>query len=153
MDEVEGVVNGTYDYTLLKGDTGPLVYPAGFVYLFGGLYYATDLGKNIFRAQLIFIGVTVARCTASRCPCSTPLHQILHRRVHQQLPPCTIATAASAPAPAAAPQGAGVFAFMRCVPRAACRVLCACAWARSGVLRACTSACVRATHTIVPGRA
>lgn len=25
MDEVEGVVNGTYDYTQLKGDTGPLV--------------------------------------------------------------------------------------------------------------------------------
>lgn len=25
MDEVEGVINGTYDYTLLKGDTGPLV--------------------------------------------------------------------------------------------------------------------------------
>ena len=30
-NQVEGVVNGTYDYTLLKGDTGPLVYPAGFV--------------------------------------------------------------------------------------------------------------------------
>lgn len=26
MDEVEGVINGTYDYTQLKGDTGPLVY-------------------------------------------------------------------------------------------------------------------------------
>lgn len=38
MEEVEGVVNGTYDYTLLKGDTGPLVYPAGFVYIFTGLY-------------------------------------------------------------------------------------------------------------------
>ena len=25
MQEVEGVVNGTYDYTQLKGDTGPLV--------------------------------------------------------------------------------------------------------------------------------
>lgn len=25
MQEVEGVINGTYDYTLLKGDTGPLV--------------------------------------------------------------------------------------------------------------------------------
>lgn len=25
MDEVEGVINGTYDYTELKGDTGPLV--------------------------------------------------------------------------------------------------------------------------------
>jgi len=26
MQEVEGVVNGTYDYTKLEGDTGPLVY-------------------------------------------------------------------------------------------------------------------------------
>ena len=25
MQEVEGVVNGTYDYVRLKGDTGPLV--------------------------------------------------------------------------------------------------------------------------------
>ena len=25
MDEVEGVINGTYDYTYLKGETGPLV--------------------------------------------------------------------------------------------------------------------------------
>lgn len=25
MDEVEGVINGTFDYTQLKGDTGPLV--------------------------------------------------------------------------------------------------------------------------------
>ena len=25
MQEVEGVVNGTFDYTKLKGDTGPLV--------------------------------------------------------------------------------------------------------------------------------
>ncbi|KAK6311099.1 hypothetical protein J4Q44_G00191540 [Coregonus suidteri] len=25
MDEVEGVINGTYDYTQLKGGTGPLV--------------------------------------------------------------------------------------------------------------------------------
>lgn len=29
MQEVEGVANGTWDYTQLKGDTGPLVYPAG----------------------------------------------------------------------------------------------------------------------------
>lgn len=44
MDEVEGVVNGTYDYTELRGGTGPLVYPAGFVYIFLGFYYATNLG-------------------------------------------------------------------------------------------------------------
>ncbi|KAG0710985.1 Dol-P-Man:Man(5)GlcNAc(2)-PP-Dol alpha-1,3-mannosyltransferase [Chionoecetes opilio] len=29
MQEVEGVANGTWDYTELRGDTGPLVYPAG----------------------------------------------------------------------------------------------------------------------------
>lgn len=54
MQEVEGVVNGTFDYTQLKGDTGPLVYPAGFVYIFMGLYYITDFGNNIKRAQYIF---------------------------------------------------------------------------------------------------
>lgn len=33
MDEVEGVINGTYDYTQLKGDTGPLVYVSHFLLL------------------------------------------------------------------------------------------------------------------------
>ena len=56
MQEVEGVVNGTWDYTQLKGDTGPLVYPAGFVYVFGILYYVTNFGQNIRRAQYIFVG-------------------------------------------------------------------------------------------------
>ncbi|XP_075228912.1 alg3, alpha-1,3- mannosyltransferase [Lycorma delicatula] len=54
MQEVEGVVNGTYDYSKLKGDTGPLVYPAGFVYIFTLLYYLTELGKNIKVAQYVF---------------------------------------------------------------------------------------------------
>ncbi|XP_067392604.1 dol-P-Man:Man(5)GlcNAc(2)-PP-Dol alpha-1,3-mannosyltransferase [Emydura macquarii macquarii] len=54
MDEVEGVVNGTFDYTQLKGDTGPLVYPAGFVYIFLGLYYVTSRGTNIRLAQYLF---------------------------------------------------------------------------------------------------
>ncbi|XP_066565934.1 dol-P-Man:Man(5)GlcNAc(2)-PP-Dol alpha-1,3-mannosyltransferase [Amia ocellicauda] len=54
MDEVEGVINGTYDYTELKGDTGPLVYPAGFVYIFTVLYYVTGHGVNIRLAQYIF---------------------------------------------------------------------------------------------------
>lgn len=46
MQEVEGALNGTTDYALLKGDTGPLVYPAGFVYIFSALYFVTDQGKN-----------------------------------------------------------------------------------------------------------
>nr|SVE92972.1 EOG090X04XE [Moina brachiata] len=56
MQEVEGVVNGTWDYSQLKGDTGPLVYPAGFVYIFTILYYITNYGKNIRLAQYIFCG-------------------------------------------------------------------------------------------------
>lgn len=55
MQEVAPVVhNATYDYSVLKGDTGPLVYPAGFVWFFSGLYHLTDQGENIKRAQYIF---------------------------------------------------------------------------------------------------
>lgn len=54
MQEVEGFVNGTLDYQYLKGDTGPLVYPAGFVYIFSLLYFATSLGTDIAFAQWIF---------------------------------------------------------------------------------------------------
>ncbi len=54
MQEVEGVVNNTYDYSKLRGDTGPLVYPAGFVWFYMALYYITDLGKNIKLAQCFF---------------------------------------------------------------------------------------------------
>lgn len=56
MDEVEGFINGTYDYTKLKGETGPLVYPAGFLYFFSTLYMITGKGVNIKLAQYIFGG-------------------------------------------------------------------------------------------------
>jgi alpha-1,3-mannosyltransferase len=54
MQEVEGFINGTLDYTKLGGDTGPLVYPAGFVYIFTALYAVTDAGKNVRLAQYIY---------------------------------------------------------------------------------------------------
>lgn len=57
MQEVEGVLNGTYDYAHLKGDTGPLVYPAGFVYIFMALYYITGHGTNILLAQYLYAGL------------------------------------------------------------------------------------------------
>ncbi len=47
MQEVEGFINGERNYLNLKGDTGPLVYPAGFVYVFSVLYWITDSGKSI----------------------------------------------------------------------------------------------------------
>ncbi|GBN43318.1 Dol-P-Man:Man(5)GlcNAc(2)-PP-Dol alpha-1,3-mannosyltransferase, partial [Araneus ventricosus] len=54
MQEVEGVVNGTWDYQYLKGDTGPLVYPGGFVYIFLILYAATLRGTWILCGQVLF---------------------------------------------------------------------------------------------------
>lgn len=57
MQEVEGFILGERDYTKLKGDTGPLVYPAGFVYFYSFLYYLTNKGTNIRLAQYIFEGL------------------------------------------------------------------------------------------------
>lgn len=54
MQEVEGYLNGTRDYGKLRGDTGPLVYPAGFVYVFAGLYRATSGGARIRLAQYLY---------------------------------------------------------------------------------------------------
>lgn len=54
MQEVEGFLNGTLDYSKLRGDTGPLVYPAGFVYIYSILYYVTSYGANVKLAQYIF---------------------------------------------------------------------------------------------------
>ena len=47
MQEVEGFLHGERNYSLLRGDTGPLVYPAGFVYVYSGLYYLTNGGVDI----------------------------------------------------------------------------------------------------------
>lgn len=55
MEEVSGVLNdGQLDYVALRGGTGPLVYPAGFVYLFSALYYLTDHGTDVRKAQYCF---------------------------------------------------------------------------------------------------
>eukprot|EP00736_Rhodelphis_marinus_P007342 Rmarinus@m.9040 len=59
MDEVGGVLGGQYDYMELRGDTGPLVYPAGFVYIYAFLHYLTDGGIDIRTGQYIFAGLHV----------------------------------------------------------------------------------------------
>jgi hypothetical protein len=53
--QVSLFLSGERDYSNLKGDTGPLVYPAGHVYIYSGLYYLTDEGRNIKVAQCIFM--------------------------------------------------------------------------------------------------
>ncbi|GMH68317.1 hypothetical protein TrLO_g15073 [Triparma laevis f. longispina] len=55
MEEVTGYVEGERDYVNLKGGTGPLVYPALFLYIYQGLRYITSSGENILKAQFIFM--------------------------------------------------------------------------------------------------
>ncbi|KAJ2728174.1 dolichyl-P-Man:Man(5)GlcNAc(2)-PP-dolichol alpha-1,3-mannosyltransferase [Coemansia sp. BCRC 34962] len=60
MQEVAGAIAGERNYTKLQGATGPLVYPAGFVWIFGLLWQATDGGQNIRLAQYVFLAIYVA---------------------------------------------------------------------------------------------
>ncbi|KAL4856028.1 Dol-P-Man:Man(5)GlcNAc(2)-PP-Dol alpha-1 [Chlorella vulgaris] len=55
MQEVTGFLQGERDYEQLKGGTGPLVYPAGFVYLFAGLKQLT--AGSVVAAQYVFAGL------------------------------------------------------------------------------------------------
>lgn len=57
MQQVQCFINGTLDYSQITGDTGPIVYPAGHLYIYSLLYYATELGTNIRRAQYIFAAI------------------------------------------------------------------------------------------------
>ncbi|OTF75816.1 ALG3 domain containing protein, partial [Euroglyphus maynei] len=59
MQQVECFLNGTRDYSLISGDTGPIVYPAGHLYIYTLLYWLTDSGQNIYRAQYIFASLYV----------------------------------------------------------------------------------------------
>uniref|UniRef100_A0A182LRL2 dolichyl-P-Man:Man5GlcNAc2-PP-dolichol alpha-1,3-mannosyltransferase n=1 Tax=Anopheles culicifacies TaxID=139723 RepID=A0A182LRL2_9DIPT len=42
---------------VVQSDTGPLVYPAGFVYIYSALYFLTSHGTNIRLAQYVFVGI------------------------------------------------------------------------------------------------
>ncbi|CBI36829.3 dol-P-Man:Man(5)GlcNAc(2)-PP-Dol alpha-1,3-mannosyltransferase isoform X1 [Vitis vinifera] len=52
MSQVTGFLQGERDYTNLKGDTGPLVYPAGFLYVYSAIHYVT--GGLVYPAQILF---------------------------------------------------------------------------------------------------
>ncbi|KAI5925255.1 glycosyltransferase family 58 protein [Camillea tinctor] len=54
MEQVSQYVAGERDYTVIKGGTGPLVYPAAHVYIYTALYHLTDEGKDIHLAQQLF---------------------------------------------------------------------------------------------------
>mmetsp|Transcript_36495 Transcript_36495/g.46843 ORF Transcript_36495/g.46843 Transcript_36495/m.46843 type:complete len:248 (+) Transcript_36495:148-891(+) len=90
MQEVSGFLGGEYNYYNLRGDTGPLVYPAGFVYVYSALYYLTDKGQDIELAQYVFMGVYLAVVVVvlaiytrvGGLPCWALLLLSLSKRVH-----------------------------------------------------------------------
>ena len=59
MEEVKGYLDGERDYVNIRGSTGPLVYPAGFLYVYSMLYHITDGGNNVLLAQYIFIAIYI----------------------------------------------------------------------------------------------
>lgn len=50
MSQVRGFIGGERNYAELRGDTGPLVYPAGFLYFYTAFQFLT--GGAVFPAQL-----------------------------------------------------------------------------------------------------
>ncbi|KAL1351004.1 hypothetical protein HN51_014966 [Arachis hypogaea] len=52
MSQVTGFLKGERDYGNLKGDTGPLVYPAGFLYIYSAFQYLT--AGQVYPAQILF---------------------------------------------------------------------------------------------------
>lgn len=54
MQQIKLYLSGERDYTLIKGSTGPLVYPAAHVYSYSLLYHLTDEGRDIVFGQIIF---------------------------------------------------------------------------------------------------
>ncbi|KAL6504994.1 dolichyl-P-Man:Man(5)GlcNAc(2)-PP-dolichol alpha-1,3-mannosyltransferase [Orobanche gracilis] len=52
MSQVSGFLGGERDYTELEGDTGPLVYPAGFLYIYSAIQFVT--GGQVYPAQILF---------------------------------------------------------------------------------------------------
>ena len=85
MQEVEGpMVHGVWDYAQLRGETGPLVYPGGFVVLYASLRLLAGGDGTVVRpVQWAFAGVyaatlgLVAGCYALARPTRVPPWSIL----------------------------------------------------------------------------
>lgn len=52
IQQVQIFLSGERDYARIIGDSGPLVYPAGFLYIYSGIYYICK--DSILYGQLLF---------------------------------------------------------------------------------------------------
>lgn len=60
MQQVKLYLDGERNYPSIEGSTGPLVYPAGHVYIYALLYHLTDQGRDILLGQIIFAVIYLA---------------------------------------------------------------------------------------------
>lgn len=79
MAQVGQVFNSSdynFNYTQIEGPTGPLVYPAGHLYIFSLLKELTEGGQDIRTAQHIFLVIYLAQLVL--------VYKIYsHKRVHK----------------------------------------------------------------------
>ncbi|KAF8335437.1 ALG3 protein-domain-containing protein, partial [Cantharellus anzutake] len=61
MSQIEVYNSGERKYSLIRGPSGPLVYPAGHVLIHRLLYYLTDGGKNQRLFQQIYAIVALSK--------------------------------------------------------------------------------------------
>ena len=61
VGQVFNRTNFNFNYTQIEGPTGPLVYPAGHLYIFYLLKELTDGGTNIQMAQHWFLAIYIAQ--------------------------------------------------------------------------------------------
>lgn len=54
MQQIGIYLKGERDYKKIVGGTGPLVYPGAHVWIYKQLYWLTDQGRDVQRAQYIF---------------------------------------------------------------------------------------------------
>jgi len=63
MQEVQAVADGERDYLAIRANTGPLVYPAGFVWLYLGLHRLTGADPDCCRLPATAVSES-ARCVS-----------------------------------------------------------------------------------------
>lgn len=89
MQEVAGFLSGEMDYRKLQGQTGPLVYPAVFLYIYSTLFWLTEGGERIDVAQWVFaclylllLAIVFKIYSATNMPSWTFAALCLSKRIH-----------------------------------------------------------------------
>jgi alpha-1,3-mannosyltransferase len=86
MQQVQVFLAGERNYRAIKGDTGPIVYPAGFLYFYSFIYYCTDgeihlaqYGFGLLQALTVFLVSRIYQKTQTWWPL---VFTLLSKRIH-----------------------------------------------------------------------